>query len=460
MAVSSQYEVFRFLYFEAEKYMSSGKYIKIELESSANGLLLARLSPSKNIRKYFRSTLFYIKYDRDVSAVSKGILYIPFVSNVITFAWAIGADIYVKELDGAFLASLENIRKVMKSWYAVFPFSTQVHVGNVTSDNFVYDGYGLLFSGGLDSMSSYIVHRSKKPNLIMVGGADVPHDRKEFWGKIKTYYQNFADQEGVRVNFVKTNMHFLRETMLNFKFGKYLTGSSWWGALQHGVGLLGLCAPLTVTERLGTIYIASSYDRELLNHCWGSHPLIDNNVTWMNVKIIHDGFELSRHEKIRYILKNHINETGYYPPLRVCHSQFDNFNCGTCEKCSRTITGLVLENIEPNNCGFNIEDGYFDSLKRKLVEKKLTLSEVSAFFWKDMQKYIPQEIDHDLHNCKEFFYWFKNLKVSKLVKRKKNNDAEEYLAYLFHQLPENIQSAFLKIKNNYSSRFSTSRETE
>lgn len=426
--------------------MSKKRYINIELEASEDGLLLGRLSCSRNIRKYIRSNLFYVKYDKDIHNVSSSILYIPFVSNVITFAWAIGADIYIRELDEMFLESLDKIKTIMKRWYPIFPFSARVIVENIASNNFDCKGYGLLFSGGLDSTASYIKHRDQKPNLIMIWGADIPPNRIDFWNKIKNHYKKFADQEGIEINFVRTNMHFLRESMLTFKFGKYLTDSSWWGALQHGVGLLGLCAPLTVTERIGTIFIASSHNQELFDYRWGSHPLIDNKVSWVNVKVIHDGYASTRQEKIRNAVKNYIKNTGRHPLLRVCYSQFNDFNCGKCEKCSRTITGLVLENIDPNKCGFNIESGFFDSLKQNLLERRFVLSPGRVFLWKDIQKYIPEGMSHNLYNCKEFLRWLKDFDFSEVKKGDLN--IKKYLAYLFHQLPENIQKAILKFSSN------------
>jgi len=429
-------------------YMSKERYINLELEASQDGFLIGRFSCSKDIRKYVRSNILYVKYDRSLDGVDSGILHIPFVSNVITFAWAMGADIYVKELDENFLKSLDKIKAIMKRWYPIFPFSTRIKVEKVTSNSFDNNGCGLLFSGGLDSTASYIVHKNQKPNLIMVWGADIPPDRYDFLNKLENYYKKFAVQENVKINFVRTNMRFLRESMLAFKFGKYLSDSSWWGALQHGVGLLGLCAPLTVTERIGTIFIASSHTQELFDYQWGSHPLIDNKVSWANVKVVHDGYELTRQEKIRNILKNYIENTGRYPLLRVCYSQFDDFNCNKCEKCSRTITGLVLENIDPNRCGFNIGSDFFDSLKQNLMERKFILSLGRVFLWKDIQKYIPKEMSHNLYNCKEFFRWLKDFEFSEV--RQSNLDVKKYLAYLFHQMPENMQKAVLKFSRNYS----------
>jgi len=123
------------------------KYIKMEeLKVIKNRLLLFKLSYSKNVKKYFLNDLFYAEYDEDIRNASKSILQVLFVSNLINVAWAIDADI---------------------------------HVEKVVSNSFSDKGYGLLFSGRIDSATSYIRHKNKKPNLIKVWGADIPLTEKD-----------------------------------------------------------------------------------------------------------------------------------------------------------------------------------------------------------------------------------------------------------------------------------------
>lgn len=425
--------------------MAKAKYIEIEeLKIRKNRLLFFKLSFPKEVKKYFSSNYFYVEYDRDVHDVSTSILQIPVISNVIPIAWAIGADIHVKELDKTYLNCLSKIKSVMVRWYPNLPFSTNIEVDDIVANSFVGEGYGLLFSGGLDSIASYIRNKEKKPNLIMVWGADIRLDRERFWGRIKKQYEGFADKENVKIHFVKTNMRqFMNEVLLNLKFGRYLTDFSWWGAIHHGIGLLGLCAPISVPEHIGTFFIASSHTKELLKYPWGSHPLIDNNISWAGVKVVHDGYDLARQDKIR-CLKSYIRNYNSYPCVRVCWSQSDVFNCGECEKCSRTIIGLVLENIDPNKCGFNIRSDFFDSLKKKFVKRRFDLSLDRVLFWKDIKRHVPKQMSHNLYDCKEFFRWFKDFEISEVQKRD-IIAIRDHLIYFFYQLPENMQRAMLKL---------------
>jgi hypothetical protein len=73
---------------------------------------------------------------------------------------------------------------------------------------------------------------------------------------------------------------------------------------------------------------------------WGSHPMLDYHYQSSAMSLRHDGVWMTRHEKIGLISQwaeglNH---------LRVCLNvkvPQGQLNCGICEKCLRTMTGLV-----------------------------------------------------------------------------------------------------------------------
>ena len=94
------------------------KYIKIE-EPKVLGerLLLSNISCSRNVEKYFGQKSFWVRYDVDAS-----ILNIPVLSNVITVAWAVGADVYVGELDKSYFEALNKVKLVFKSGIQSFLF--------------------------------------------------------------------------------------------------------------------------------------------------------------------------------------------------------------------------------------------------------------------------------------------------------------------------------------------------
>lgn len=379
-----------------EKKMKSPKYIKVTEIDVTDNKLSIKIDCSENIKKYFLTDYFFVEYNQDVTNVGKSILYIPIVSNIITMAWAVGADIYVEELDKTYLDSLSKIKPVFKKWYPLFSFSTNLYVENIVSNQFNRRGYGLFFSGGIDSLTSFIRHKDKHPDLFVW----------QYEGGIsKEKISCFANQQRVNVHFIKTNMQqLLNQSLLarNYKV------RGWWLSVNHALMLLGLCAPLT-TKGIGTVLIAASHTHDF-KEPWGSHPSIDNNIAWADVKVIHDGYELSREDKIKYIAKY----PEYLSNLRVCFSSHSNYNCCRCEKCLRTITALILEGMDPRNCNLNIDDKkIFRYIKACLVKGRFEDGKNEIFMWTDIQKHIPEQFNNEMLGSKEFFTWFKEFDLSK-----------------------------------------------
>lgn len=96
--------------------------------------------------------MFCAEYDVDISNVPSSVLQVPVFSNIIKVAWAVGADVYIKELDKSYLNSLNQIRSVMSDWYPKLSFSTSIHVKNVVSNRFSNLGYGVTF---MDRLARY-----------------------------------------------------------------------------------------------------------------------------------------------------------------------------------------------------------------------------------------------------------------------------------------------------------------
>jgi hypothetical protein len=385
--------------------MNSLKYIKVTELNVVDNKLSIKIDCSEDIKKYFLTDYLYVEYDQNVTNVGKSILSIPIVSNIITIAWAVGADIYVEELDKTYLDSLSKIKPVFKKWYPQFSFSTNLNVENIVSNQFNGEGYGLFFSGGIDSMTSFIRYKDKHPDLFTIWGADIPVYENDFWEKVRNRISLFSNREGVNVHFIKTNMQQLLNQSLLARQYKLI---GWWGPVSHGLMLLSLVTPLT-TKGIGTILIAASHTQDLINKPWGSHPLIDNNIAWADVRVVHDGYELNRHEKMRYIMKH----PEYLPQLRVCYSSHSDYNCGRCEKCLRTITALILEGVNPKNCNFNINDDVLCLVKNNFTTGRFHLTPGQISFWQDIQKHIPEQINEDTYGSKEFFTWLKGFDILK-----------------------------------------------
>lgn len=379
-------------------------YIKINNIQSSENKVVVKLDISEKIRKFFLSTEFSVEYGIKIKDIDESILVIPVISTIMPIAWATGANVYVEDLDKSYLDYLNEIEQTFRGMFSLFSFSGKIFVQNVVSNKFSNKGYALLFSGGVDSLASYIRNKDNKPTLISIWGADIPLHEPEFWNNVSQRLLNFAETEGVEINFVKSNIQEIPNSGLLTNDYKV---ESWWGSVSHGLILLGLCAPLTV-EKIGTIFSASP-GKGIVD---GTNILFDKSITWADVKNVHDSSEISRQEKIK-ILKNYPQCLSY---LRVCWRQHFEYNCGYCEKCLRTIVGLLLEDIDPKICNFEIKNNILDLMQIYLDRGILDLTENEIVMWRDIQQKIPIEMEDTevsrRYESEKFFRWFKNFDLS------------------------------------------------
>ena len=134
------------------------------------------------------------------------------------------------------------------------------------------------------------------------------------------------------------------------------SGDNWYHGFQHGIGILGHVAPVTWHEGIGTVYIASSNTEGTVYTC-ASDPSIDNFVRFCGAKVIHDGYEMDRQDKIQ-IIADYSRKNGLQIPLHVCWEKRSGDNCCHCEKCWRTILGFYAAGEDPKQYGFPLFGGF------------------------------------------------------------------------------------------------------
>ena len=119
----------------------------------------------------------------------------------------------------------------------------------------------------------------------------------------------------------------------------------------------------TFVPRNNLFYIGSSYDLPNIHPC-GSHPLLDPEFSSYNLRLRHRDLHLPRVEKLKIVAAWDVA----FQNFRVCLANVkDRLNCGKCEKCVRTMAGLVAidrlhrtrafveDDLEPELlAGFNI----------------------------------------------------------------------------------------------------------
>jgi hypothetical protein len=139
--------------------------------------------------------------------------------------------------------------------------------------------------------------------------------------------------------------------------------------------------------------------------------------------------------------------------LRVCHRtsesaalELGKLNDSSCEKCFRTIAALVLAGINPNDCGFEVDQSTFKRM-RDYLEDRAQVQNMGAF-WRHIQNLIPEKMDNDLYGSKEFFEWFKEFNFDLTPYSQARARYQRYLSIYYH-LPysfANILSFFYNIR--------------
>ena len=383
--------------------------IVIDIPHVSGNEITYQLHVSKDLSKYFLKNSFYVQYDSnlDVGRVDSSILTIPIVALIAPIAWALGVDVQLNEIDATYLQSLAKVKDAYRSLHANFSFSGDIVAKETVTNVFGGERTGMLFTGGVDSLTSYLRHKQKRPDLFSVWGLpDIPPYNEEFADIMWNNVHQFANLDGLQVIQVKTDMvSNINRELLSKEFGL-----GWFSYASYGLFLLGLCAPVTAYRKMETIIIASGATEDYKGPC-GSLPSIDNSVTWADVRVVHDGYELSRQQKLRYLCNP--ENYRYLSHLRVCWEWVTNRNCGNCEKCFRTIAGLVVEGADPNNCNFKINETTLPYIMNCFRKGKIALHEALLFMWSDIQNHIPERIDTDINGSREFLKWLKGYDLSK-----------------------------------------------
>jgi hypothetical protein len=395
--------------------------IKISKPVVQNGLLSFKVTRSENIKKYLLCDIIEFQYNTDIASVPESILYIPPLSSLICIAWATGADVIIEDIDKAYLHSLERIKAVFGKWFSRFSFAGRIHAIHIT-ENYISENknIALLFTGGIDSLSSLISNIEKNPALICIWGASHPFSENRSPAKRIRWEQNFLHHNiyNSQIYFVSSNIgNIINGHLLAKQFIEETTGSDdWWETVSHGVTLTGLTAPITFSERIANVLIASSTTK-INDKPNGSHLFAFTNMKWANTSISYDLPDYLRQDKIGKIIAG---KSQYYNFIKVCDViREKEHNCGLCEKCLRTIIGLTLENIDPNKCNFKINNRIFGYIKACFENNLMRIGYEQLVCWEELQEYVKNRKPNNTYNVELFYCWFSRFNLSSYVLKKR-----------------------------------------
>lgn len=409
------------------------------------------MSSSPDIKHYLRRKEFYVKYNKDISEAPLQILYTPAIAAILPIGWVLGADLKVPLIDEKYFHSLNSIKETQKSFFPKLRFSNLIPE-EIKKTSTGGNKPGLLFSGGLDSTYTYMKIRDKKPVLFLFFGSDIPLYNKRYMSNTQKVYTEFAYREQAEIVYIESNIRDLfKEAQISVENGESLGYISLWEKLSLSVALTGMTAPYT-PNKINKIYIASSHSPEMPpTRGYGSHPLVDNQITWGDMTVTHVDETVSRPLKAKYIKENYIDTSKQNVTIRVCHrspSFTDQLNCGECEKCRRTMVNLLMYKINPRDCGFPLKDDFLMRIKQDLIKGTLFKDAFKIEYWQSIQKNIPQNTDNFM-DSQEFFDWFKDYNIPALAPSDTHSKLRDKLLVLVSNLPIEISNRFRAAYNKY-----------
>jgi hypothetical protein len=300
----------------------------------------------------------------------------PWLACLLPLAATLGEPLHLPlPVDSALHANAARLLRIWKTWYPNL-FEPAIHC-DVDPSPAADQQYrvGAFFSGGVDSFFTALrdrgtappAERAKIQDLITVWGFDISFDHADAFGRLRERHSLVAQQLGMTQIDVATN---LRSTRWQ---------EAQWSYLAHGAGLASIA--LALEKRFGVAYIAGGGGYRGL-HPWGSHSVTDPLFSTRNTRIVYDGVAYLRTEKIEAISDSPVA----LDALRVCYETWTDQNCGTCNKCLRTMIGLdicgaldkcptlphpgdLVERIGQMDCSHFADFREFEDLRRLAVAK-------------------------------------------------------------------------------------------
>ena len=287
--------------------------------------------------QFLKSGIFWADYgDLDISRVDPALLVVPALGAVLPVSFAAGVPVVVDSVDADFADAAAALAPVWAEMYPTFASGSQfsllgrrVPAGRPVTGN----GALLLYSGGVDSVTSLLKNKDIVHGLLSVWGADIPLENELVWRQLSALTaKGQLTKDLPRLPSERT----------------HATSSS----------IIGLSTTSSHRAVIGGAWKGAAFTEP-----WGSSPTTDNLVRWTGTTVLHDSFELSRQDKLSRHIAPYLQGGGQLD-LAVCYQPgrgADGVNCGRCEKCLRTATGLLAAGADPESAGLPIAPGGYDS---------------------------------------------------------------------------------------------------
>ena len=335
---------------------------------------------NKYIKKDYlnRNEGLYVEVPDDATKVPEAILCVPFIGIMLTVSILLNMDIHVPVIDRTFYDCIQTVKQVYKEMFPASHFNFNVTADDVQNSYYDSSKKATFFTGGVDATSALIENITQKPLLLNIWGGDVRLTDPDSHEQTEQYFSKLTDDLDLEYAFVKTDgREMWIETDLDGLLLNHMDrkrSHDWWASIAHILSMTTTIAPYAFIHNIGICYIGSSYVE-------GSGVFDSNNEKLINAirfgstcfKSV-DG-HMDRLDKIKKIIDFH-NEKGIDFQLKVCWNRVTGENCSNCEKCYRTIMGVVVNGGDPNDYGFDVTCKTFQKIRKLLNENK-----VNEAFW-------------------------------------------------------------------------------
>lgn len=358
---------------------------------------------SEEIKNFFSSDLnFFYEYPEqyNLSNVPESILAVPFVMNMMPLVWISNTELVVNRLDDSFYNSLQDVLAGFRRVHPDVAFGGKLTVKQLEKNEYEVDDTkkALLFSGGVDAVSTLVTHIDEKPMLINVWGADVHPDDMENHRVIERDLNQFSKELRLPFMFIRSSIRWCFDESYLSEYYKNAIHDTWWHGMQHGVGLLSLLAPYDYLEKVSTNYIASSYTKRDIGtiRCI-SFPFVDSVLKVGTTQCFHDGFEKRRVDKIESIVASVArSKDKLLIPLKVCFYPRNGENCCKCEKCLRTMAAILVMGGNLGQFGFIPDYPNVENYIERFCDRNIVADDVITF-WVELRGFVKK---HGTSNLK------------------------------------------------------------
>jgi hypothetical protein len=252
--------------------------------------------------------------------------YEPFVVAATPLAMRRGTPLSVPTgLSARLRRGVSSAQRILHSWYPELqPIEIQAPL-EPSAAALPSNGGGVacFFTGGVDSFYSALRNLDRLDALIHVHGFDVPLADRARREVVITSVRRAAEELGLPLIEVETDLRLTSNRYADW--GRY-----------HGAALASIA--LLASSRFREVLIPATYSYRVLLP-WGSHALLDPLWSTEAVEVVYDG-AVSRPEKLRAIAGSEIAMRHLHVCFRHSLHGITDLNCGSCEKCMRTIAGL------------------------------------------------------------------------------------------------------------------------